>query len=842
MPIAGLTGTGASGHLGTLYLTLTANAKGLVAGMNTAQAKIASSSKVMLAQAVALSKGTVLALGAVGAASVFQYAKFDKAMTNSLAIMGGVNAEMRKEMESTARLIAKETTTSAVEAAEAYFFLASAGLNARQSVESLNAVNQFAIAGNFSMALATDLVTDAQSALGLTVSDNVQRMQNLVRVSDVLVKANTLANATVEQFSTALTREAGAALKSFKIDVEEGVAVLAAFADQGVKGEIAGTSLSRILRLMTSAAVNNSDAYRELGVSVFDANGMLRNMADIVSDLEKALGSLSDEQRTVALETLGFQARVQGVILPLMGTSEAIRNYERELRKAGGTTNEVANKQLKSFSAQMGILWNNVNDVFLTIGEQIVPVLQALNAVLKDSSTGATDLGKSFQWIVNQVGPALVRIVGVIGDVFWGLKVILLGIKLVMLNVVKTVIDTVAKALQPVVNMINEMIRDINRIPGINIPALLGMDAGKLAALGEGLKEVIAETVLEAEKAIASGSFSERLIKEFDQIIDPVEKVMKEVENTVKESADKIISDFDRISEAEGIRKATEEINRLHLLAFGDQGGTQSQLAMPFSGDPMLAEMQALVDQQEMAEEQLAFLEEIANREVALTAETLEKKAMLQEAYNDQLRALQAAQLEIVIGAGEQMFGDLARITKSFAGEQSAAYKAMFAVSKAFAIADASVKIAQGIAAAASLPFPANLAAIASVVAATASIIQTIQSVKLTFAGGKASGGSVSPGKAYLVGEKGPELATFGSAANIIPNNKLGGGNVTVNVNNYTDAEATTSESNVGGKRVIEVIIKRVKDEIGSEVRDGSGGLTKSFEQTFGLRRGGQNR
>ena len=60
-------------------------------------------------------------------------------------------------------------------------------------------------------------------------------MAQMSRVSDVLVRANTLANATVQQFSTALTSKAGAALKSFNKDVEEGVAVLAAMADQGIK-------------------------------------------------------------------------------------------------------------------------------------------------------------------------------------------------------------------------------------------------------------------------------------------------------------------------------------------------------------------------------------------------------------------------------------------------------------------------------------------------------------------------------------------------------------------------------------------------------------------------------
>jgi len=91
----------------------------------------------------------------------------------------------------------------------------------------------------FDMARATDLLTDAQSALGLTIRDDaIANMEEMVRVSDVLVRANTLANASVEQFSVALTTKSGAALRALNKDMEEGVAVLAAFADQGIKGEV----------------------------------------------------------------------------------------------------------------------------------------------------------------------------------------------------------------------------------------------------------------------------------------------------------------------------------------------------------------------------------------------------------------------------------------------------------------------------------------------------------------------------------------------------------------------------------------------------------------------------
>jgi TP901 family phage tail tape measure protein len=110
---------------------------------------------------------------------------------------------------------------SHAEAAESFFFLASAGLDAQQSIEALPQVAAFAKAGMFDMATATDLATDAQSALGLTVDDAQQNLVNLTRVTDVFAKANALANTSVEQVANAITTKAGVALRSVNKDLEE---------------------------------------------------------------------------------------------------------------------------------------------------------------------------------------------------------------------------------------------------------------------------------------------------------------------------------------------------------------------------------------------------------------------------------------------------------------------------------------------------------------------------------------------------------------------------------------------------------------------------------------------
>jgi TP901 family phage tail tape measure protein len=390
--------------------------------------------------AVALGKSLTMyltaPLAAVGGLGVKVGADFEKSMTTSLAIMGDVSDEMKKKMSDTARTVAKESIVSASEAAKAYYYLASAGLDATQSIAAMPKVTKFAMAGQFDMSRATDLLTDAQSALGMTIrNDVVKNMENMTRLSDVLVKANTLANASVEQFSEALTNKAGAALKALGKDAEEGVAVLAALADQGVKAAEGGTQFSIVLRDLQTKSIQNRAAFDKMKISVYDANGEMRNMADIIGDLEKALSGMSDEQKKSTLLMLGFSDKSINAMLALLGTSNAIRNYEKQLRDASGVTEDVADKQMQNFSYKVKTLWHNLQDLGITLFEYIKPALNAIADRVSSTIKWFSDLDSftkkliiDFGIFAAAIGPILF-ISGKLLLAFKGLIVIITALK-----------------------------------------------------------------------------------------------------------------------------------------------------------------------------------------------------------------------------------------------------------------------------------------------------------------------------------------------------------------------------------------------------------------------------
>lgn len=456
----------------------------------------------------------VSGLATAGAATVKFGADFEKAMTSSLAIMGGVSDEMRTQMETAAREVAKTTTFSAEQAAESYYFLASAGMTAEQSIAALPGVAAFAQAGMFDMAQATDLLTDAQSALGLTVDDASKNLENQTRISDVLVKANTLANASVEQFASALTNKAGTAAKILGKDVEETTAVLAAFADQGVKGEEAGEKLNIVWRDLQKASIENAAAFEAHGIAVYDASGEMRHTADIIGDLEAAFAGMSDEEKKTTLATLGFQERSQAAMLTLFGTSDAIREYDSALHDAGGTTEEVAEKQLQNFWSQLGLVKDQLIDVGLTVWETMGPSLtETVKGLVGSIGPAFESLGRLFSEVFEKLGPELSDLVGRIGAGFGRLvdAIIDSGLMDILAEIAELFVDTfidvleaslpavisliegfggALKVIQPVLQLVGDMLSTFAELIG-ELPGGLTLVIAGLALFGSNILALV---------------------------------------------------------------------------------------------------------------------------------------------------------------------------------------------------------------------------------------------------------------------------------------------------------------------------------------------------------------
>ncbi|HIE9491478.1 TPA: phage tail length tape measure family protein [Klebsiella quasipneumoniae subsp. quasipneumoniae] len=177
----------------------------------------------------------------------------------------------------------------------------------------------------------------------------------------------------------------------------------------------------------------------------------------------------------------------------------------------------------------------------------------------------------------------------------------------------------------------------------------------------------------------------------------------------------------------------------------GNLTPTGGQLSGTFEG------MQGQINEYDQAQQELqrwlAAQEEAYAKAGEITAEGEARMTSIRQRAADANQVIEAQKNTIISAATQSLFDSTAEIMRTGFGEQSAIYKVAFAASKAFAIADSMVKIQQAIASGAvSAPYPANIIAMASIAAQTASIVSNIQAVSGV---GFASGGYTGPGGKY---------------------------------------------------------------------------------------------
>lgn len=177
----------------------------------------------------------------------------------------------------------------------------------------------------------------------------------------------------------------------------------------------------------------------------------------------------------------------------------------------------------------------------------------------------------------------------------------------------------------------------------------------------------------------------------------------------------------------------------------GNLTPTGGRLSGTFEG------MQGQINEYDRAQQELqrwlAAQEEAYAKAGEITAEGEARMTSIRQRAADANQVIEAQKNTIISAATQSLFDSTAEIMRTGFGEQSAIYKVAFAASKAFAIADSMVKIQQAIASGAvSAPYPANIIAMASIAAQTASIVSNIQAVSGV---GFASGGYTGPGGKY---------------------------------------------------------------------------------------------
>lgn len=369
-------------------------------------------------------------LAALGIGSVKTAADFEASMSQVAATMGYTvedlndgSSEASQNMQRLtdfAREMGATTAFSADEAAQALNYMALAGYDVDESMQMLPTVLDLAAAGGIDLASASDMVTDAQTALGLTAEETKTMV-------DQMARSSSRSNTSVAQLGEAILT-VGATARGVKGGTQELSSVLGILADNGIKGSEAGTKLRNILLAMTPSTDDAVAAWEKLGVSAYDADGSLRPLPEIFQELNTAMEGMSQEEKTRLLSDM-FNKTDLAAINSLLGTTaERWEDLSGEIENASGAAGDMADTQLNNLKGQLTLLKSAIQDVAIEIGNIMLPYVKRFVEWVQKLTTKFSGLSDRTKRIIVIVGAVLVAI----GPLLIALSKLAMGISVLM--------------------------------------------------------------------------------------------------------------------------------------------------------------------------------------------------------------------------------------------------------------------------------------------------------------------------------------------------------------------------------------------------------------------------
>ena len=320
-----------------------------------------------------------------GKQSVEAGMQFDSSMSQVAATMG-TTVDQIGELRDFAQEMGAKTAFSATQAADALNYMALAGYDAETSMSMLPNVLNLAAAGGMELASASDMITDSQSALGLTLDETSQLV-------DKMAKASSKSNTSVAQLGEAILTVGGTA-KNMAGGTTELTTALGILADNGTKGAEGGTKLRNILLSLGAPTDKAAKLLDSLKVSAYDADGNMRPLKDTFADLNRAMEGMTDAQKTDIINTIFNKADLKDVNALLATSSERWDELSAAIDESAGAAQAMADTQLDNLAGDITLFQSALEGAQIAISDLLTP---ALRDFVQFGSQGLSELTEALK-------------------------------------------------------------------------------------------------------------------------------------------------------------------------------------------------------------------------------------------------------------------------------------------------------------------------------------------------------------------------------------------------------------------------------------------------------------
>jgi TP901 family phage tail tape measure protein len=315
-----------------------------------------------------LTKTAATKLAGLAKSSVSVGMNFDASMSQVAATMG-TTVDQIDNLTKVAKEMGSTTKFTATQAADALNYLALAGYDANKAAEVLPSVLNLAAAGGMDLAYASDLVTDAMASLNIEANK-----QNVDDFGNKLAMAASKANANVSQLGEAILTVGGTAA-NLKGGTTELTTALGLLANVGIKGAEGGTHLRNIILSLQSPTDEAAKKMQKLGLQVYDSQGKMRGLNDILSDLNSAMNGMTQGQKDSIINQLFNKTDLAAVNGLLAAQGDQWNTLAAQIDNADGAMGQMAETQIDNLQGAMTIMSSAFEGMQLAVYDELEPTL-----------------------------------------------------------------------------------------------------------------------------------------------------------------------------------------------------------------------------------------------------------------------------------------------------------------------------------------------------------------------------------------------------------------------------------------------------------------------------------
>jgi len=345
-----------------LVVKIGADISSLSKGLKTAQSKLMKLSSSLTSIGTSLTMKVTMPLVLFAKQALQTSATFEQSMANAASVSGATGEELER-MTALAREMGKTTVFSASEAADAMYYMASAGYKVEEMANAIEPILNLASATQSDLAFTTDTVIATLNQFQLDSSE-------AGRVSNVFASAIGNSQATLEKLGYSMNY-VGPVANSLGWSLEETTGALSVLYNAGYDGSMAGTSLRQSLVALMNPSSSAKKIFEQLGIELTKLDPTTNKFSDIVNTL--AQSGITTAQ---AMEVFGDRAG-PGMMALLAQGGDAIADMTESITGTNSAA-EMAAKQVDTMQGSAKLMKSMMEDIAISIGDVLIPILRKL--------------------------------------------------------------------------------------------------------------------------------------------------------------------------------------------------------------------------------------------------------------------------------------------------------------------------------------------------------------------------------------------------------------------------------------------------------------------------------